>query len=153
MKRIADPAELLPPFRRAVEQLFVAMRAAGHEPVLHETYRTPERAARLVLEGRSKLTPGMPSMHTLRIAADVICARHQWGCGKHSCDFYQRLGAAAERLGMTWGGRFAARDLVHVQAVPVGAQQQARRSQQAELEELVAEYLIGGRKTGSGTGG
>jgi hypothetical protein len=141
MKRVSDPAELLPAFRVGVAQLLERMRAAGHEPVLHETYRSPERAAALIEQGRSKIAKGALSMHTLRIAADIICARHQWSCGKEGCDFYTRLGSAAEHLGMTWGGRFPARDLVHVQAIPVAVQQRARRSTPAELERLVAAHL------------
>lgn len=137
MKRVSDPAELLPPFRRAVEVLLERMRASGHKPVLHETYRSPERAAQLAKEGRGQAN----SLHTWRIAADLICERHEWSCGKHKCDFYQRLGVEAERLGMTWGGRWERRDLVHVQAIPVAVQQRARRAPVPELEELVGEYL------------
>lgn len=144
--RISDPAELALPFRMAVEELLERLRAAGYHPVLHETYRTPERAAALA-EGGSGIAQ---SMHCLRIAADVICSRHAYDCGKHGCDFYQRLGAAAERLGMTWGGRWPKRDLVHVQGVPLVAQNEARRSTPAEIERLCGDYLlIGGRKTGS----
>ena len=137
MKLCGDLAELAPPFRAAVEQLLERLRAAGYEPVVHETYRSPERAAALA-EGGSGIAQ---SMHCLRIAADVTCARHGYDCGKHGCDFYQRLGAAAELLGMTWGGRWPKRDLVHVQGVPLVAQNQARRSTPAEIDLLVAEYL------------
>lgn len=141
MTRVYDLAELLPPFRRAVYVLLERLHAAGHEPVLHETYRTPERAAALIAKGRSKVAPGALSMHCLRLAADLICERHQWDCGKAGCDFYQRLGLEAERLGMTWGGRWERRDLVHVQAIPVAVQARARRATLPELEELLAEYL------------
>lgn len=137
MKLCSDLAELSPAFRAAVEHLLAQLRAAGYEPVLHETYRTPERAAALA-EGGSGIAQ---SMHCLRIAADVVCARHGYDCGKHGCDFYQRLGATAERLGMTWGGRWPKRDFVHVQAVPLAVQHQARRSTPAEVDQLAAEYL------------
>lgn len=133
----ADPAALSPPFRAAVERLLEQLRAAGYAPVLHETYRTPERAVLLAEAG-----PGIAqSMHCLRIAADAICARHGYDCGKHGCDFYQALGATAERLGMTWGGRWPKQDLVHVQAIPIAVQNQARRSTPAEVDQLAAEYL------------
>lgn len=137
VNRVSDPAELLPPFRRAVEMLLERMRASGHAPALNETYRTPERAAMLAEAGRGQAN----SLHTWRVAADLICERHQWDCGKHGCDFYSRLGLEAERLGMTWGGRWERRDLVHVQGIPVAVQQSARRATLPELEELLGEYL------------
>lgn len=137
MSRISDPAELLPPFRRVHGVLVARMEAVGHRLVTIETYRSPERAAMLAAKG----TGIALSMHTLRLAADDACERHMYDCGKHGCDFYQRLGVEAERLGMTWGGRFERRDLVHLQAIPVAAQAQARRSTLPELEELLTEYL------------
>lgn len=133
----ADLAALSPAFRAGVERLLEQLRFAGYEPVVHETYRTPERAAMLAVGG----TGIALSMHCLRIAADVICARHAYNCGRVNCDFYQRLGSTAERLGMTWGGRFERRDLDHVQGVPVAAQHAARRATPLELEQLVAEYV------------
>jgi hypothetical protein len=148
VKRISDPTELLPPFRRAVEQLFTAMRAAGHEPVLHETYRSPERSKALVAAGTSRVV-GL-SMHCFRIAADVICAKHQWSCEEHGCAFYRQLGLHAARLGLTWGGDWDGdgvtreqreHDLPHVQGVPMALQQRVRRSSVADLEELLGEYL------------
>lgn len=157
MKRIADPTELLPPFRRAVEQLLTALRAVGHVPELFETYRTPERSRALVSQGVSR-AHGL-SMHCYRIAADVICAKHEWSCEEHGCTYYRQLGLHAARLGFTWGGNWDGdgipreqreHDLPHVQAVPLALQQRVRRSSVADLEELVAEYLGAGRKTGSG---
>lgn len=137
MSRESSAQELSPVFRAAVVKLLGKLRAAGYAPVLHETYRSPERAAALAKKG----TGIALSMHTLRIAADIICAKHEWSCGKHGCDFYQRLGEAAEGMGLTWGGRFKNRDLVHVQGVPVAMQQRARRASLHELEELVLRQL------------
>lgn len=137
MTRIYAIDELLPPFQRPYRTLVDRLIMAGHQPVLHESYRSPERAAALAAAGKGIAL----SMHTLRIAADTICARHQYDCGKHGCDFYQRMGLEAERLGMTWGGRWEKRDLVHVQGIPVAVQARARAATLPELEELLAEYL------------
>ncbi|HYC44490.1 MAG TPA: M15 family metallopeptidase [Burkholderiales bacterium] len=148
MKRVSDPAELLPPFRRAVEQLLERMRARGFSPTLHETYRTPERSKALVKAGTSRVH-GL-SMHCYRIAADVICGAHGWDCEKNGCTFYTRLGFEASRLGLTWGGNWDGdgvtreqreHDLPHVQGVPLAVQNRVRQAPVADLEELLSEYL------------
>lgn len=148
MKRVNDPAELLPAFRDVVEQLLERMRREGYKPVLHETYRTPERSKQLVASGTSRVA-GL-SMHCYRIAADVICGVHQWSCEEKGCGYYRRLGIEAARLGLTWGGNWDGdgitreqreHDLPHVQAVPLAVQQRVRRSTLPDLEELVSEYL------------
>lgn len=136
-RRIDDPATLQPAFRAAVVSLLERLRSEGHEPVLHETYRSPARAAELSKKG----TGIALSMHTLGVAADVICARHRWSCREHGCGFYDALGAAAESLGMTWGGRWRKRDYPHVQGIPVAVQARARRSTSSQVAELLTEYL------------
>ena len=146
MKRTADPAELLSPVRERVERLLAWLREDGYEPVLHETYRTPERSAELVAAGKSQVKGG-PSMHCYRIAADIICARHQWGCANHGCDFFDRLHSKALGLGFTrvrlteprtgrtyWDGP-------HIQAVPVALQSRVRNAKPEEIEQLAREYL------------
>lgn len=148
MKRYSDPAELLPPFRRAVETLLERMRARGFAPRLHETYRSPARSQELVAKGTSRAA-GL-SMHCYRIAADVICAQHLWDCETKGCTYYTRLGYEAQLLGLTWGGNWDGdsvtreqreHDLPHVQAVPIAVQQRVRRATLPDLEELLAEYL------------
>jgi len=146
MKRISDPDELLPPVRERVARLTAWLREDGYEWVLHETYRTPERSAELVAAGKSQVKGG-PSMHCYRIAADIICGKHKWGCANHRCDFFDRLHSKALALGFTrvrltepktgrkyWDGP-------HVQAVPVAVQDQVRRAKPEEIEQLAREYL------------
>jgi hypothetical protein len=146
MTRISDPDELLPPVRASVERLIAWLREDGYEPALHETYRTPERGAALVAAGKSQVKGG-PSMHCYRIAADIICAKHKWGCANHRCTFFDALHAKALGLGFTrvrltepktgrkyWDGP-------HVQAVPVAVQNQVRRAKPEEIEQLAREYL------------
>lgn len=145
MKRVADPTELLPPVRERVERLMAWLREDGYEPVLHETYRTPQRAAQLAGSGNGTAIPD--SMHCYRIAADIICARHKWGCKNHRCAFFDVLHAKALALGFTrvrltepktgrkyWDGP-------HVQAVPVAVQNRVRRAKPEEIEQLAREYL------------
>jgi hypothetical protein len=140
ISRISALEELLPSFREALVGLLLSLRRDGYAPLVHETYRTPERAALLIEQGRSRIRPGQASMHTLRIAADVLCGVHLWDCPS-SCDFYARLGSRAGLRGMTWGGRFRARDLVHVQGVPVAVQRAARLASSEELDAMVREYV------------
>jgi hypothetical protein len=66
----SDLNELVPVLARIVEQILIDMRALGWNPILFETLRTPERGAYLQSIGRSK--NGSRSMHTLRLAADIV---------------------------------------------------------------------------------
>lgn len=148
MTRYSDPAELLPRMRRTVALLEQRVLAAGHESVLHETYRSPERSQALVVQGVSR-AQGL-SMHCFRIAADLPCKRHMWSCEKVGCSYYTVLGQEASKLGLTWGGNWDGdnvpreqreHDLPHVQGVPLAVQNLVRRATLPQLEEMLAEYL------------
>ena len=137
-KRWDDPGLLLPEFRSRVELLLNRLTAAGFEPVLFETYRSPERAAALAKRG----TGIALSMHCLAAAADIICRRHKWDCGKNDCQFYEQLGKHAEHVGIYWGGLWKTRDLPHVQAIPVNKQAALRgANDQTARERIVAQSL------------
>ena len=122
---------LLPSFRVLVEDLVARMRERGFDPKVHETYRSPERAKLLVLQGRSRAR-GL-SLHCFGAAADIISKSrgYEWP------EFFRALGDEAKSLGLTWGGdwdsdpntpnRFD--DRPHVQAIPVRLQDAFRALQ------------------------
>jgi hypothetical protein len=145
----SDPETLVTAFRQRVEALLERLQALGHAPRLHETFRTPARAAQLVREGKSKSLGGK-SMHCYGVAADIICANHRWSCATHGCGFYAALGREARALGLTWGGDWDSdpatkngfNDLPHVQAVPLELQDDIRDADTAlERETIVAAAL------------
>src|SRR5688572_17621619 len=111
-----DPYKLLPTFAAKVEKLFERMRARGLDPILHEAYRTRERAEMLAKDPDGpgpKRPAGIPdSMHIYGAAVDIISRSKQWADPK----FFEALGEEAKKLKLTWGGDFG--DMPHVQAVP-----------------------------------
>jgi hypothetical protein len=150
MTRLNALAFLLPPMRRAVEELIVRMRARGYESVVHETRRSRVRSAELVTAGVSRAKG--PSMHCFDIAADLPCAEHFWSCEEKGCDYYVVLGEEAAKLGLTWGGDWDGdgvtreqreHDLPHVQGVPATAaiQDRVRASSPAEIEAMLVRYI------------
>lgn len=123
-----DPGLLLPAFAAKIETLFQRLRQQGHDPLLWEGYRSPERAQALSDRGAGVRL----SMHCLGAAVDVVHADDYWSAGR---DFWDALGEEAEALGLTWGGRWRRRDFPHVQAVAV--RYQARFLSMGEDERRV----------------
>lgn len=134
-----DPRLLLPSFAGRLELLFRRLRARRDpvtgqffDPVLHEGFRTFERAKMLSEKPGS---PGIPnSLHCYGAAADIISARDKWNNPR----FFAALGEEAKRLRLTWGGDWADRDYPHVQAVPVPAQDGLRRLADAKARDSYA---------------
>jgi len=140
---ISDIGRLVPAFETRVLSVLGALKGQGYKPTLHETYRDPARAAALVAAGKSKARGGL-SMHCYGCAADVICGDHQWDCARHHCKFFDALGAQAEDMLLTWGGRWATlHDLPHIQAVPVSWQEKIRAAKPTEIDGLVQKYFAG----------
>ncbi len=129
-----DPAMLLPSFADTVEVLFRRLRAEGYDPMLNESYRSPERGARLKSLGYSQA--GDKSMHVHGAAVDIISASGGW---QGSEDLWQAMGPIAEDLGLVWGGRWAFYDPAHVQAVAVSEQSKLRSS--SEPDELASSSM------------
>ncbi len=127
-----DPQLLLPAFAAKVETLFQRLRKQGHDPMLFEGYRSPERAQRLSDKGTGiKL-----SMHIYGAAVDILDAEGMWSASR---DFWDAIGDEAEALGLTVlyrNGR--RRDRPHVQAVAVKDQHKFRGMSEAERREFVA---------------
>lgn len=132
-----DPKKLLPAFAKKVDKLFAAMRARGFQPMLWEGYRTPARAAELEKTGAGV----SDSMHSYGAAVDVVDGK-LWAQGldpwKTTAAFWKALGEEAERLGLTWGGRFTRADTPHVQAVSIAKQNALRSATPAERQQMVA---------------
>lgn len=108
--------KLVPSFRTRVDQLLGLMRAAGYDPLVWETYRPPERAAKLAAEG----TGVLHSQHELGLAVDIVDRGLRWNAPPA---FWDALHKYALELGL---GRIKRRqpngalawDQPHVQALP-----------------------------------
>lgn len=148
LARVSSLDELVPAFRERYEAALAATKGQGYAPVVWETYRTHERAAMLVAQGRSKAKGGL-SMHSYRVAADTICGAHQWGCARQHCRFFEVLGATLGDAGLVWGGTWHFLDLPHGQGVPVGLQDRVRAldphtdTGRAAINALVVRALAG----------
>lgn len=132
----ASLLDLLPAFRLKIGTLLANLTMAGHDPIPISTGRTPIQANANVLAG----TGIKDSMHLYGLAADIISATKGWS----DPEFFDALGLEAERLGLTWGGRFKNRpggDRPHVQAIPVAAQNAIRALKSPETRNAyVALY-------------
>lgn len=109
---------LLPSFALHVMDVVADLQDAGHKPVVFDTLRTPEEAAKFAKRG----TGSKNSMHLYGVAADIICGDHGWDCAKHKCGFYDLLGKVAEERGLVWGGRWKRVDKPHIQYCLVAEQ-------------------------------
>ncbi len=129
-----DMELLAPAFRMRVGDLLLRMVAAGHDPMVWETYRTPARAAFLASTGRGVVG----SMHCLGCAGDIISASKKWNA---PFSFWRDLRDNAEALGLVSGARFSRRDMPHVQAIPVARQALARRLFAERGQSAVNQYV------------
>jgi len=113
-------------FRNTVLELFSRMESRGYPMALLEGFRGAERQEVLARKGPGVTRArGGQSLHQFGLAADmsplrdgrlVISERDPWASAA-----YRALGEEAEALGLAWGGKWAMRDLGHVeQAVRVG---------------------------------
>jgi peptidoglycan LD-endopeptidase CwlK len=107
-------------FTQVVLKLFAKMEQRGYTMALLEGYRSPDRQDSLASKGPSVTNArAFQSKHQYGMAADiapvrdgklVISERDPW-----AATAYKALGEEAEHLGLTWGGRWAMRDLGHVE--------------------------------------
>lgn len=120
--RDADIAHVHPAFGPVVLAIVGELTARGFDPVVYETWRSPERQAQLKAAGRSQLAYSL-HQHTeggqpAALAVDIISRGSGWG----SSAFFDALADVAEAHGAVSGHRWRWRDSAHVQAVPVSAQ-------------------------------
>jgi len=116
-----DWAKLDPRFTVAVLQVFRSLETRGYQFALLEGYRSPERQEKLAAMGVHVTNArAFQSRHQFGLAADVapirngrlvISERDPW-----AMKAYEALGEEAERLGLTWGGRWAMKDFGHIEA-------------------------------------
>jgi hypothetical protein len=130
---------LLPTFRASVVRVVARMQALGFEPVVFDTLRTLEEAARNAAKGTGILN----SLHLYGAACDVICNVHGWSCAAQKCKFYRRLREVYLADGCCMG---PVGDLPHFQAVPVGRWQNKIRAlgtaeaSAADRDRVIVEY-------------
>lgn len=129
-----DWNRLAPGFCAAVRALIDRMSELGHEFVLLEGFRSPERQAALAASGRNVTRAGADrSLHQYGLAADLaLCVEGELRLSAASPgtrSAYLSLGREAEAMGLTWGGRWSFRDLCHVEASLVPADRPWRRAQ------------------------
>jgi peptidoglycan L-alanyl-D-glutamate endopeptidase CwlK len=108
-------------FRQRLLLVYRLMREEhGYEMVLIEGYRSPERQDQLAAMGSHvTMASAWQSHHQHGLAADsafmrsgvlVISERDPW-----AAKGYQLYGEVAQRVGLTWGGRWQNVDLGHVE--------------------------------------
>jgi hypothetical protein len=137
-KLVRDVEALAPAFQSPVVTIVERMKAGGFDPLIWETYRSPERAAMLAKKGSGIAL----SMHCYGCAVDIISESKKWNAG---FAFWRRLRDEAESLDLVSGARFSRRDKPHIQCVPIASQGYVRslhrqRGQQA-VNAWVAEIL------------
>ncbi len=115
-----DWSRLNPDFVQDVLRVFAKMEARGYPLVLLEGYRSPERQNALA-DSHVQVTNAraFQSKHQYGLAVDVapmkdgrivISERDPW-----AMQAYQALGEEAERVGLTWGGRWRLKDFGHIE--------------------------------------
>lgn len=113
---------LAPRFRLAVEFILADVRRAGWACRVYESLRTNERQEYLYGFGReyddgrgpvTKVPTADRGWHYYGLAVDIVQDdASPWVAPQ---GFWQAIGAAAERHGCAWGGRWPMVDLPHVQ--------------------------------------
>lgn len=129
-----DPHKLLPAFAKRLELLFRAMRARGFDPILHEGWRSRERAHTLALQG-----VGIDdSLHYYGAAVDIISKSKMWS----DPAFFQALAEEATKLKLYPGLYFPTDpDPPHIQAVPWSENVQDALRASREPNEFIKKYL------------
>jgi len=122
-----DWQRLNPAFMQTVLLVFARMEARGYPLALLEGYRSPERQDKLAASGmRVTNARAYQSKHQYGLAVDVapvkdgrlrISELEPW-----AMEAYRALGEEAERVGLTWGGRWSLKDYGHIEvAAPISA--------------------------------
>ena len=91
-----------------VSKLTAFMTIIGKQGFVNEWYRTRERQAQLVAEGKSWT---FNSKHLDGLAVDIILLKDGKPCWDN--EDYKPLGEFWEKLGGRWGGSWKQRDSVH----------------------------------------
>ncbi|MCC8555693.1 M15 family metallopeptidase [Xanthomonas citri pv. glycines] len=116
----------------------VMRRQYGYEMVLVEGYRSPERQAELMGDGRATRAGAWQSCHQYGLAVDSAPLRDgklQWDMGDPLTKrVYFLYGELAQQAGLEWGGSWRSiKDYVHVEKLE--ACRRARDAKRAELTQ------------------
>lgn len=115
-----DWDKLNPRFTQSVLLVLSRLRERGYPFVLLEGYRSPERQDKLANMGTHVTNArAFQSKHQFGFAVDlspmrdgklVISERDPW-----AMEAYNALGEEAEKVGLTWGGRWSFKDFGHIE--------------------------------------
>lgn len=101
-RRDADPAHLLPAFRKKLDLVLGRMKSRGFDPIIFEGRRSVQRQEWLYSIGRTRqrsrkpVTWTLKSLHLGGNAADVISRSRGWSWP----EFYRALEQEAEKAGL-----------------------------------------------------
>ena len=110
-----DINQLTPLAQKACNLFLSECRKSGLNVCITETYRSQERQNYLYQQGRTRagniVTWTLKSRHTSRMAWDIC--KNVKGAEYSDSTFFNKCGAIAKKLGITWGGTWKTPDKPH----------------------------------------
>lgn len=110
-----DIDKLKPVAQKACRLFLQECKKEGLDVCITETYRSQARQNYLYEQGRTRagkvITWTKQSRHTSGLAWDIC--KNVKGQEYADTGFFQKCGAVAQRLGITWGGTWKEKDLPH----------------------------------------
>lgn len=138
---IKDITALTPLAQLACELFMAECQKQGLKVRITETYRSQERQNELYAQGRTKpgnkVTWTLNSRHTSRRAWD-ICQNIKGKEYDTSTGFFEKCGAVAKKLGITWGGTWKTPDRPHFEINTGWELPDDYESEDIDMEELSA---------------
>lgn len=138
---IRDIYALLPNAQIACNTFLKECEKQGLKVRITETYRSQERQNELYAQGRTKpgnkVTWTLNSRHTSRRAWD-ICQNIKGKEYDTSTGFFDKCGAVAAKLGITWGGSWKTPDRPHFEVSNSWTLPDDYESEELDMEELNA---------------
>ena len=113
MATVTDIKELLPVAQMACNLFLAECKKRGVDIFITETYRSQQRQNELYAQGRTApgniVTWTLSSRHTSRLAWDIATN----GSELYNLSVLRKAGQIAEKLGITWGGKWTTPDMPH----------------------------------------
>ena len=142
MKTIRDICELNPIAQTACKAFLTECEKRGLKVSVTETYRSQKRQNELYAQGRTtpgnKVTWTLNSRHTSRMAWD-ICQNIKGKEYDTSTGFFEKCGAVAAKLGITWGGIWKTPDRPHFEVTEEWELPKEYAEETRVMEELKKE--------------
>lgn len=136
---IKDISALLPNAQTACRAFLAECERQGLKVRITETYRSQERQNELYAQGRAKpgkvVTWTKNSRHTSRRAWD-ICQNIKGKEYDTAGGFFDKCGAVAAKLGITWGGSWKTPDRPHFEIKSNWQLPKNHKSEDIDMEEL-----------------